>query len=72
VQPDTDPLLVEWASRIRDAREALSLTQPELGRLVGVTSKTVGEWERQVSLPSRKHRQRLEDIFQAAKASEAA
>jgi DNA-binding XRE family transcriptional regulator len=36
---------------IRDARERAHLTQQELGRLVGVSLRTIGNWERGESVP---------------------
>lgn len=37
--------------QIRDARERASLTQEQLAQLVGVTHRTVGNWERGASVP---------------------
>jgi len=45
--------------RIRVRREALGLTQDQLGRRVGVSFVTVSRWERGVVPPRRRHRQLL-------------
>lgn len=39
-------LAEDIATRVRELREALELTQPEFGGLFGVTDQTVSNWER--------------------------
>jgi transcriptional regulator with XRE-family HTH domain len=46
VAPNT--LRVTLGEDIRDARERAQLTQPELGKLVGVSEGTISNWERGV------------------------
>lgn len=41
-------------TEIRNARERAGLTQEELGELVGVSGRTVGNWERGKSIPRNK------------------
>ena len=41
-------------NEIRQARERAGLTQGELGERVGVSGRTVGNWERDFSIPRNK------------------
>lgn len=43
--------IVISGEQIRTARERAGLTQSELGQLVGVSMRTVGNWERGESVP---------------------
>ena len=81
--PADDPLIAEWAKRIRGAREHLGLTQTEFGRLLGpmstsrgqakyITYKTVSEWERELTFPRREARKRLMVIFAQVEAAQVA
>lgn len=54
---------------LRERREALFLTQVEFGVLIGVSRRTVGEWERG-KRPALRHRRALAEFF--AKQDEAA
>lgn len=40
--------------KIRDAREALGLTQDQLAKKLGVTRQAVGNWEKDINLPKGK------------------
>lgn len=58
-----DPLMRAWSDRIRATRTRLGLSQPDLGRRIGVTKKTVSEWERGIRFPSAESRRRLMRLF---------
>lgn len=45
-----------WGENIRQARLALSLTQVELCRRVGVTQQALSKWERGVNAPTDEYR----------------
>ena len=81
--PADDPLIAEWAEKIRAARAQLGLTQTEFGRLLGpmssrggqakyVTYKTVSEWERELTFPRREARKRLMVVFAQVEAGKVA
>lgn len=46
------------------ARETLELTDPEIGRALGVDRKTVQRWREQQSAPSVTHRREMEKLHQ--------
>lgn len=45
-QPRLSLLMESMGQRIRRLREAKRLSQPELGKLIGVTKGAVSQWER--------------------------
>lgn len=51
-------------SQIRDARERAGMTQAELGHAVGVTLRTIGNWERGESVP-RNREAKLREVLAA-------
>ena len=54
-----DPTLKEWSERIRYIRSHHDLTQEEFGRIMGVTGKTISNWERGLTLPPTRYRAQL-------------
>lgn len=52
---------------IRDARERLGLTQSELGQMVGVSMRTIGNWERGETPPTLRQA-RLREVLAPATA----
>ena len=81
--PADDPLIAEWAERIRNARAHLDLTQTEFGRLLGpmstkrgqakfITYKSVSELERELTFPNREARKRLMVIFARVESAQVA
>lgn len=51
------------ATKLREQREALGLTQKQLARLLGVTRVTLNNYERGESEPQLKHLERLAAYF---------
>lgn len=51
-----------FGSRLRAARERAKLTQPQLAALVGVSGRTIGNWERDEADP-RNSLTRLQDVL---------
>lgn len=49
-----------YGSKIRNLRMSLSLSQKELGEILGVHKKTISRWEREETIPSK---QNYEDIY---------
>jgi DNA-binding XRE family transcriptional regulator len=63
VSPVTPP--ADYMSRaIRLHRERLSLSQSQLGEMIGVSGFSVGTWERGESLPTSENIQRLAGLFE--------
>jgi transcriptional regulator with XRE-family HTH domain len=61
----SDPLIADFAARIKRVRTRLALTQDDFARMLGVAPKTVSEWERGLGLPRAKARRKLAGIFAA-------
>jgi DNA-binding transcriptional regulator YiaG len=55
--------------RVRLLRNKLHLTQEEFARRIGVSFKTINQWENKKSRPSKLALQRLETVEQEADAS---
>jgi transcriptional regulator with XRE-family HTH domain len=53
-------------NRIKERRKALELTQPELGKMIGVTKATVSLWEHGVNTPNGANLQTLASILQCS------
>jgi transcriptional regulator with XRE-family HTH domain len=53
-----------YGSVIREAREKKEYTQEELGALIGVTARSIGEWERGGGSPSQDHKQALVECLE--------
>lgn len=49
----------DYGSRIKAAREAVNLTQEQLGRMVGVTGVTIMRYEKDQREPTQKNIKRL-------------
>ncbi|MCK5605695.1 helix-turn-helix domain-containing protein [Candidatus Pacearchaeota archaeon] len=50
--------------RLREIRDARSLTQPALGKMIGVTKATIYNWESGTRFPSRANMKKLADALQ--------
>ena len=48
---------------IKDLREKLYLTQPELAKLLNVSTVTISKWERGVVQPSLKHKRKINEVW---------
>lgn len=57
--PNLSTLTAELAAQIKRAREAAHLSQTELAHQLGVSARTVQNWEAGVGIPQPKHRRRL-------------
>jgi ribosome-binding protein aMBF1 (putative translation factor) len=49
--------------RLRDARRALKISQEEAARLIGVSNKAYGDWERGKSEPRDRNWRQIEEIL---------
>ncbi|MBL8518211.1 MAG: helix-turn-helix transcriptional regulator [Betaproteobacteria bacterium] len=54
---------MSYATRLRDAREALNLTQEETADRIGVSRQTIRDWESGKSVPTRKHHDAISDVL---------
>jgi transcriptional regulator with XRE-family HTH domain len=54
------------AGLLREAREALGLTQDDLARLVGVKQPTISRWEAAKATPRARHAIRLAELLERA------
>lgn len=55
---------MSFGSRLRERREALSLKQSELGKLLGVTGSAIGNYENGVSSPKADVLYKVFDVLQ--------
>lgn len=53
------------AAKIRARRVALNLTQKEAAERLGVTDRTIQNWEAGVAFPRPKHRKALDEFLAA-------
>lgn len=51
------------AKRIRSARDEATMTQAEFAARLGVSVRTLQNWEAGVSFPRAKHRRALTEVF---------
>jgi transcriptional regulator with XRE-family HTH domain len=52
-----------YAERLREARESANLTQVELAARLGVSPRTVQNWETGDRVPQAKHRRAIQDFL---------
>jgi DNA-binding transcriptional regulator YiaG len=57
--PDLSTLTEQLAADIRKARDDAHLSQVELAERLGVSPRTLQNWEAGIGLPQPKHRRRL-------------
>ena len=55
---------MSFASRLRERREALGLTQAELGKLLNITGSAIGNYENGISSPKADILYRVFDVLQ--------
>ena len=55
---------MSFGSRLRERREALSLKQSELGRMLGITGSAIGNYENGISSPKADILYRVFDVLQ--------
>lgn len=56
----------EWASRLRELRIARGLSQEVVARAIGVSTGTVGSWERGLTRPYPRNLRRLARLLGVA------
>ncbi len=56
---------LEFAIRIKKLRQKLGLTQQDFSNLVGVTVRTVTNWEKGKSQPSRLAKKQIEALWKS-------
>ena len=61
--PTDEEFKRDYTPRIREARLRMNLTQTELAELLGVSMRSVQEWERGNALPRPRQRRRLARIL---------
>ena len=58
-----DEFRAEYREWVRLARARLSMTQAQFATMLGVSTRSVQDWEHGVRLPGPKHRWKLERIM---------